>query len=93
MALAAHSLARLIDGAVVRHDQMGVLADAEQASSVEIAARPQRIDLADQAAGSITMPLPMTQTLPGWSTPDGTRWRTVFSPFTTSVCPALLPPW
>src|SRR2546425_10465870 len=33
------------------------------------------------------------QMRPGWSTPAGTRFRTVFSPFTTSVCPALLPPW
>src|SRR5213596_3025611 len=33
------------------------------------------------------------QMRPGWSTPAGTRFRMVFSPFTTSVWPALLPPW
>src|SRR5215510_2519491 len=33
------------------------------------------------------------QMRPGWSTPEGIRLRTVFSPFTTRVCPALLPPW
>src|SRR5512140_405643 len=25
--------------------------------------------------------------------PEGMRWRTVFWPSTTSVCPALFPPW
>jgi len=35
----------------------------------------------------------MTHTVPGWRTPAGTRFSTVFSPFTTSVWPALLPPW
>src|SRR5207244_1319235 len=33
------------------------------------------------------------QIRPGWRTPAGTRFRTVFSPFTTSVWPALFPPW
>src|SRR3989454_12030764 len=33
------------------------------------------------------------QMRPGWSTPAGTRVRTVFSPVTTSGWPALLPPW
>src|SRR3954447_20529083 len=35
----------------------------------------------------------MTQMRPGWSTPAGTRFRIVFSPLTTRVWPALLPPW
>src|SRR5437667_6070045 len=39
------------------------------------------------------MPGPITQMRPGWSTPAGIRLRIVFSPSTTSVCPALLPPW
>src|SRR2546427_3746974 len=33
------------------------------------------------------------QMRPGWRTPAGTRFRTVFSPFTTRVWPALFPPW
>src|SRR5262245_4150989 len=44
-------------------------------------------------SGSSTVPGPIMQTLPGWRMPDGTRFRTVLSPFTTRVCPALLPPW
>src|SRR2546422_5138194 len=44
-------------------------------------------------SGSITTPGPSMQMRPGWSTPAGTRFRMVFSPFTTSVWPALLPPW
>src|SRR5437763_16794176 len=39
------------------------------------------------------MPGPITQMRPGWSTPAGIRLRIVFSPSTTRVCPALLPPW
>src|SRR5512138_1615845 len=31
--------------------------------------------------------------VPGWRIPAGMRWRTVFSPPTTSVWPALFPPW
>src|SRR5262249_30976874 len=41
----------------------------------------------------MTTPGPSMQMRPGCSTPAGTRFRTVFSPFTTSVWPALLPPW
>ena len=44
-------------------------------------------------AGSTTTPFPMTHALPGWRMPAGMRWRTVFSPPTTSVWPALFPPW
>src|SRR5438874_630019 len=47
----------------------------------------------ESASGSTTTPLPMKQRLPGWSTPLGTRWRTVLVPPTTKVCPALAPPW
>src|SRR5947199_3152193 len=46
-----------------------------------------------RTSGSITTPGPSMQMRPGWSTPAGTRFRMVFSPFTTSVWPALLPPW
>src|SRR5690606_30182341 len=46
-----------------------------------------------RTAGSTTTPLPITQALPGWRMPLGMRRRIVFSPFTTSVWPALLPPW
>src|SRR5205085_8930703 len=45
------------------------------------------------ASGSTTTPLPMKQRFPGWSTPLGTRCRTVLVPPTTRVCPALAPPW
>src|SRR4051812_47685946 len=45
------------------------------------------------ASGSTTTPLPMMHFLPGWRTPAGTRCRTVFTPPTTRVCPALAPPW
>src|SRR5262245_25837599 len=41
----------------------------------------------------MTTPGAMTHTRPGWRTPEGMRFRMVFSPFTTSVCPALFPPW
>src|SRR5882762_2464984 len=47
----------------------------------------------ESASGSTTTPLPMKQRLPGWSTPLGTRWRTVLVPPTTRVCPAFAPPW
>ncbi len=45
------------------------------------------------AIGSTTVPLPITQTLPGCSAPAGISRRMNFSPSTTSVCAALLPPW
>src|SRR6266852_4371679 len=45
------------------------------------------------ASGSTTTPLPMKHFFPGCKTPDGTRCKTVFTPPTTSVCPALAPPW
>ena len=41
---------------------------------------------------SMTTPLPMTQVQSGLRMPEGNRCRTNFSPFTTTVCPALLPP-
>src|SRR5690606_2768042 len=43
--------------------------------------------------GSTTTPGPIRFTVPGCSTPDGTTCSTVCSPSTTSVWPALLPPW
>ena len=45
-----------------------------------------------RVCGSITMPSPSTQLLPGWHTPDGTRCVTSFWPSITSVWPALAPP-
>src|SRR5258708_9786924 len=45
------------------------------------------------ASGSTTTPFPMMHFLPGCRTPEGTRCSTVFTPPTTSVCPALAPPW
>ena len=47
-ALAAQPLARLIDGAMIRHDQVGAVADLQQALVLEVAARAQRVDLLDQ---------------------------------------------
>src|SRR6266446_2348661 len=45
------------------------------------------------ASGSTTTPFPMMHFLPGCRIPLGTRCSTVFTPPTTSVCPALAPPW
>ncbi len=42
--------------------------------------------------GSTTTPLPITGTQPGVRIPEGSRCRAYFSPPTTTVCPALLPP-
>jgi len=44
-------------------------------------------------SGSTATPFPITLTLPGWRMPEGIRWTTYFSPPTTTVCPALAPPW
>ena len=43
--------------------------------------------------GSTTTPFPITFMTPGWSTPDGRRWRTYFSWPTITVWPAFAPPW
>src|SRR5712692_11765687 len=43
--------------------------------------------------GSTTTPQPMTQRQPGCRTPDGMECSTYFSRPTTTVWPALLPPW
>jgi hypothetical protein len=42
---------------------------------------------------STTTPLPMTGVQPGERMPDGSRWSAYFSVPTTTVWPALLPPW
>src|SRR3990172_4801932 len=44
-------------------------------------------------SGSTTTPSPMTQVFPGWSIPEGMRWKMNFSSPTMTVWPALLPPW
>ncbi len=43
--------------------------------------------------GSTTTPLPITGMVSGYSTPLGSNWRAKLSPSTTTVCPALCPPW
>src|SRR5512143_2921209 len=48
---------------------------------------------ATSAIGSTTAPLPITHILPGCKAPAGTRRRMNFSPLTTRVWAALLPPW
>src|SRR5438067_3511847 len=48
---------------------------------------------ATSACGETTTPLPMKQSTLGRMIPDGMRCRTVFLPPTTSVWPALCPPW
>src|SRR5438105_2783015 len=48
---------------------------------------------ATSACGETTTPLPMKQSTLGRMIPEGMRCRTVFLPPTTSVCPALCPPW
>ena len=44
-------------------------------------------------AGSITTPQPITQRTPLCRMPEGMDWSTNFSFPTTTVWPALLPPW
>jgi hypothetical protein len=41
----------------------------------------------------MTTPQPITQRQPRWRIPEGMVWSTNFSFPTTTVCPALLPPW
>src|ERR1051325_9429002 len=48
---------------------------------------------ATSACGETTTPLPMKQSTLSRMIPDGIRCSTVFLPPTTSVCPALCPPW
>src|SRR4051812_24492927 len=48
---------------------------------------------ASNAQGSTTTPLPMIDSLPGRTTPDGSRLSLYSILPTTSVCPALWPPW
>ncbi len=47
---------------------------------------------ANSTVRSITTPLPITGTTPGDRIPEGSRCSAYFSPPTTTVCPALLPP-
>src|SRR4051794_1047232 len=48
---------------------------------------------ASSAQGSTTTPLPMIDSLPGRTTPDGNKLSRYSILPTTSVCPALWPPW
>src|SRR4051812_9831388 len=45
------------------------------------------------AHGSTTTPLPMTASLPGRTTPEGSSDSLYVTPSMTRVCPALWPPW
>ena len=45
-----------------------------------------------KAHGSTTTPLPMTESLPGRTTPEGSRLSLKVTPSMTSVWPALWPP-
>ena len=70
------------------------LAEIAQAADVDArgARRPSSSSIS--TVGSITTPLPITQSLPGYRIPDGIRWSFhASSPSRTIVCPALLPPW
>src|SRR5579871_5780728 len=46
-----------------------------------------------KACGSSTTPLPITDSLPGRTTPEGSSESLYVVPLMTSVCPALCPPW
>ena len=48
---------------------------------------------ANSACGSTTTPLPITQVMPSWRMPDGSRRSTNLRPLAYTVCPALCPPW
>src|SRR5215218_3216824 len=68
---------------------------ARRSVSGEIASPLPRIVSisASNAQGSTTTPLPMIDSLPGRTTPDGSRLSLYSILPTTSVCPALWPPW
>ena len=70
----AAALAQLVELAVQRQDQRGVLGDAQVAGvdldALRFAARPIS---SPSAQGSTTTPLPMTDSLPGRTTPEGSR--------------------
>src|SRR5262249_41050013 len=51
LALATNALAGAVDGAMVRHDEVRLLADAEPAVVGEVAALAESVDLADQDLG------------------------------------------
>ncbi len=58
--------------------------------------RPRRSSMSISSSrtwGSTTTPLPMTGTMWSYSTPEGMSWSANVSPSTTSVWPALWPPW
>ena len=68
-----------------RQDQRRVLGDPQIVGANRDAARAQVFDLVEQAHGSITTPLPMIDSLPGRTTPDGNRLSLKVWPSITSV--------
>ena len=87
-------LADDVELAVQRQDERGVLGDAQVlAADRDALARRAFRSPEHSAHGSTTTPLPMTPSLPGRTTPDGSSDSLkVLSPM-TSVWPALWPPW
>ena len=73
LAFTAKSLASQIDGFVVRHDQVRLFADAQKGVVRRWPCFFRALISSIRISGSITTPLPMTQSLFACSAPEGTR--------------------
>ena len=81
LALAAPRLRQQVELAVIRQDQVRLVADRAAGRRRRCRACVSSSISANSACGSTTTPLPMTQVTPGCRMPDGIRRRTNFVPF------------
>ena len=66
---------------------VGSLQEQKLATMIGPATSPAR------TAGSMRVPSPIKHRQLGWRMPEGIRWSLNSCPSTTTVCPALFPPW
>ena len=82
LALAAARLGEHVELAVIRQDEVRLVADDAGASPTSTPSPVSLSTSAKSACGSTTTPLPMTQVTPSCRMPEGIRCRTNFWPST-----------
>ena len=74
----------------------GMITCALRLTRTLLVSMPRAVSMSSSAisvAGLTTTPLPITDVMCGYMTPDGQSWSFTVSSPTTTVWPALSPPW
>ena len=90
LALAAARLRQQVEVAVIRQDEVRLVADDQPAGRRRCRPRSARRSPRRAPVGSTTTPLPMTQMTPGCRMPDGISRRTNFVPFDVDGMPGVV---